>query len=501
MLKGGPANAPPAGVMAVTVSGKTLEATTLVMVSDLDVIIKSSRDEVFVFAENLRTGKPWPNTRLLISNGQQVFAEAQTGDDGVFQKSYEELKSAGDVRVFAVADSSVASNVVGLNNLGVSVGLAERGYIYTDRPAYRAGQMVHVRGIIRKSVDDRFVIEQGKKYRLEVFDGRNRLLRQDDATLGEFGSFHAHFALPAGSVAGEYRVQLRDEEDHSFQGGFAVHEYQLEPVRLAVEVDRKVFYRGEEIEGKISAKFYYGRSAGPSRASLSTGRRPDLIPARPTNGASCPSSSPRVSSASRRRCRSSCCCRNATCKRLRTSILPRAGFPSPSAPCGPCMSPVKRSNRKSPPATRKGKPIAEKLLLHVLEQTTVDGKVGEREVERHELSTDEKQGQGRLTLRLEKGGKYILRVEGTDRFKNPISAAHVVRISDDNDAVRLRILADKHTFKVGDTARVQLHWREAPALARGDFPRRPRARLQAGRPEAGRQRVANSAHGRAGPEL
>ncbi len=97
LLKGGPANAPPAGVMAVTVSGKTLEATTLVMVSDLDVIIKSSRDEVFVFAENLRTGKPWPNTRLLISNGQQVFAEAQTGDDGVFQKSYEELKSAGDV--------------------------------------------------------------------------------------------------------------------------------------------------------------------------------------------------------------------------------------------------------------------------------------------------------------------------------------------------------------------------------------------------------------------
>ena len=129
------------------------------------------------------------------------------------------------------------------------------------------------------------------------------------------------------------------------------------------------------------------------------------------------------------------------------------------------MWPVKRSNRKSPPATRRASRSPRKLLLHVLEQTTVDGKVGEREVERHELATDEKQGQGRLTLRLEKGGKYILRVEGTDRFKNPISAAHVVRISDDNDAVRLRILADKHTFKVGDTARVQLHWREAPALA------------------------------------
>ena len=97
------------GVMAVTVSSKTLEATTLVIQSDLDVIVKSSRNEVFVFAENMRTGKPWPGARLLISNGQQVFAEGATGADGVFQKSFKELKDAGDVRVFAVAEGNVAS--------------------------------------------------------------------------------------------------------------------------------------------------------------------------------------------------------------------------------------------------------------------------------------------------------------------------------------------------------------------------------------------------------
>ena len=83
------------GVMAVTVSSKTLETTTLVIRSDLDLIVKSSRDEVFVFAENMRSGKPWANVRLLISNGQQVFAEGATGKDGVFQKSFEELASAG----------------------------------------------------------------------------------------------------------------------------------------------------------------------------------------------------------------------------------------------------------------------------------------------------------------------------------------------------------------------------------------------------------------------
>src|SRR5574340_79909 len=97
------------GVMAVTLSSKTLEATTLVLQSDLDVIVKSSRDEVFVLAENMLTGKPWPDVRLLVSNGNTVFAEAATGADGVWKQTYKELKDAGDVRVFAIAGANVAS--------------------------------------------------------------------------------------------------------------------------------------------------------------------------------------------------------------------------------------------------------------------------------------------------------------------------------------------------------------------------------------------------------
>ena len=85
------AGTPARGVMAVTVSSKALEATTMVIQSDLDVIVKSSRDEVFVFAENMLTGKPWPGTRLLVSNGHEVIGEGATDEHGVFQKSYKDF--------------------------------------------------------------------------------------------------------------------------------------------------------------------------------------------------------------------------------------------------------------------------------------------------------------------------------------------------------------------------------------------------------------------------
>ena len=79
--------------------------------------------EVFVFAQNMRTGKPWAGAKLLISDGAKVYAEAATGEDGVLKASYEELTSAGDVRVFAVIDGHYASNVIDLSGLGVSEGL------------------------------------------------------------------------------------------------------------------------------------------------------------------------------------------------------------------------------------------------------------------------------------------------------------------------------------------------------------------------------------------
>ncbi len=453
-----------AGVLAVTVSSKTLETTTLVIRSDLDVIVKSSRDEVFVFAENMLTGKPWPKVRLLISNGSRVFAEAATGDDGVLKKSYKELKGAADVRVFAIADGNVASNVVGLKGVGVARGLSDKGYIYTDRPAYRAGQIVHLRGLLRHAADDAYTIQKDKEYTVEVFDGRNRLVRQEEVELSEFGSFHTHFVLPATSPQGQYRVLVRDRQGKNYQGTFLVHEYQLEPVRLVIDTPRKVYYRGEEIEGTIKAAYYYGaplagreisyKLADERLHTATTDEKGEVKFKLPTREFAETQVLPLVVELRERN--------------LRTAVnfvLAAQGF---SVGVGTIRGVYVAGETFEATITAndaEGKPAGRKLSLKVLERTTVQGKVGERLVEEHELETAEKDGTARQTLKLEKGGSYVLRAEGTDRFKNPISGQFVVQISDDKDQVRLRILADKHTYKVGDTAAVKLHWREDPALA------------------------------------
>jgi len=452
------------GAMAVTVSSETLEATALVIQSDLDVIVKASRNEAFVFAQDMLTGKPWPGVRLLVSDGRQTFAEAATGDDGVFQATYDRLRDAGDVRVLAIADGHVASNTVGLAGVGVAQGLVDKGYIYTDRPAYRAGQEVRVRGCIRQVVGGFHVVQNQREFDLDVFDPRNRLVWQEEVTLGEFGTFHARFPLPATSPQGEYRIHVHDESKRHYQGTFRVHQYKLEPVRLAVDVGRRVYYRGEEIEGTIRAEYYYGapladreityQLADDRHYTAKTDDRGEVHFKLATREFYEDQVLPFVVKLPQWNVQSTV-----------NFYLATQGFSIALATGRDVFVAGETFEVTVTTKDAEGKPAGQKLRLKVAEVTNVEGKMGERPVEEHAIETAVGDGIARQTLELANGGRYHLRAEGQDRWGNPVSGHLYVLVSDNEDRVRLRILADRHTYKVGDNAEVTLHWREEPALA------------------------------------
>lgn len=451
-------------VVAVTVSSKTLEATTLVIRSDLDMVVKSSRDEVFVFAENMLTGKPWQGARVLISNGKEVVAEGTTAADGIFRGSYSQLKNAEDIRVFAVADGSTASNTVSLSGVGVGQGLQERGFLYTERGGYQPGQLVHVRGILRGVADDRYVVVPKKKYRFETFDTRNRLIHSAEVVTGDFGTFHTYFSLPSVATPGQYRIQATDLDGRTFQGHFTVENYELEPVRLSIDLPRKVYFRGEEITGTIKAEYYYGTPlvGREVRYSFGDGRiETALTDAEGKIAVKYPTRELREHQTITLQAQLPERSLGASANVL---IAVRAFSAAIKLPRDVVTTGESFAVDISTKST-DGKPTGEKLTLKVLEKTIVEGKPGEREVKSLELTTDAKTGIGRTTLTLDTAARYALRVEGRDRFGNPVTATTDVLVSGDDDTVRLRILADEHYYKAGDTAKFRVHWREAPALA------------------------------------
>lgn len=451
------------GVMAVTVSSKTLEATTLVLQSDLDIVVKSSRDEVLVFAENMRTGKPWPAARVLISDGQQVFAEGETADDGVFQQTFDELKTAADIRAFVISGNNTASNDLRLRGLNVAVGLSDKGYVYTDRPAYRPGQMVHLRGVIRRVAGDVYQVDEGQEFQVDVFDSRNRRVFDTKVQLNAFGAFHSHFLLTSAASAGSYRVVVRDNDKQSYQGNFTVHDYKLEPILLEVETQRRVVYRGEEIEGVIRAAYYYGAPLVGREIRYRLAN--DRFYSAKTDGAG--EVHFKLPTREYRESQSLAIFAQLVERNLvavKNVQLATRGY-SLSANTSRDVYLAGESFELEIGATDpEGEPVEVPLDVRLYRETEIDDQYGEQLVEQREVETDAS-GAARVTLQIADGGNHFFRISGTDRFGNVIEVEHDLFVSDDEDATRLRILVERHTFKVGDVANLKVHWRDKPALA------------------------------------
>ena len=461
------------GVTAVTVSSEKLEATTMVVVSDLDVIVKSSRNELFLFAENMRAGKAADGVSVLISDGKEVFAQEITGADGTLQKSWDRLKTVNDLRVFAIHEGHVASTVNSLNGLNFAVGLSARGYLYTDRPAYRAGQLVNIKGIVRWVDNDQFTFKPGEKFRLDIYDARGRTVRTETVALNEFGTINRNIILPDTAPQGNYRVCLhrssRGEQDSigglSFETSFSVTEYRLEPVQISVDLEKDVFFRGDKVKGDITLRYYYGTPLAGEEIRYDFGPAGEQITATTDEKGQVSLSldTQRFSESQPLVLTVQYPSRNMTT--AKTVYLATRGFDVAVSSTRDVYIAGETFDAEFRVSSPSGKPVAAELKVEVFEVTKSAGETGEKLVQTHEVSTDEKDGAALQTLQLEDGGRYIIRASGTDQFGNNVSGQKHINISGDSDSVQLRILADSHSWDVGEQAKVRVHWRGKPALA------------------------------------
>ncbi len=207
--------------------------------------IKTSKKEVLVFAEDMLKGEPAPKAKVLVSDGTKVILEGETGDDGVFHSKSDELKQADRASVFVIKDGSVASNLLDISELNLSRGLNSRGYLYTDRPAYRPGQKVSIRGIIRDVKEGSYLVSAGAIYKLSVLDSQGRLIREEEVKLSDFGTFHIEVKLDESVPVGDYKItaQLLDDgseraQSRSYTGNFQVQKFQLEKMKLVIDFAR-----------------------------------------------------------------------------------------------------------------------------------------------------------------------------------------------------------------------------------------------------------------------
>jgi len=471
------------GAMAVTAGGGAAEATALVIQSDLDLVVKCAHDEVLVFTENLRTGAPWPNVRLLFSDGSEVFAEAQTGADGLFQQTYAQLAECPRLRVFAVAQGHVAAATVELSGEPAPAA-HDVVHLDTDRRAYRPGDAVHASGYVRWAPPPGARSPADGKLSLTTFDARGRQVDAQPVVLDDFGTFHATVQLPAACVPGEYRLAAAGADARlNLATTFDVRQYTLAAVQLDVQTPRVVYVRGEPIEGTIRVTSYYGAPLVDRPVHYQLGDERTYTARTNNHGEVAFTVPTRELSESQEV--------TLTVDLPEQDVHHTVSFRlAPQDLSLDIQTPRKvylageTIDLRAQATDARGRPLATPLILRVLERIETAGSSGERLVQEQQIATAA-DGLARATARLEKAGQYALRLEGLDRFHTRVSATVDLEVSGPDDEIRLRILADQRTFNVGETARLRLSWRGPPAWALvtldGDrLLRRQLVRLEAG---------------------
>ena len=447
-------------VSVIRVTGGGLEATTVAVVSDLQIITKSNRKALFVFALNSQTRKPVASARILVSDGKRIVFEGKTDASGVYRLRSKKLKSIGKLRILALQKGSIAASGSSLYGIYHSQGLKAAGLLYTDRPVYRPGEVVFIKGILRELHAGNFQIPS-KPYLLEVSTPYGKKIFQKKLKPSSFGTLHTRFLSDSSSPLGTYKIVVKRLNGPHFYGSFQLKRYQLPKYQLSIKLPRHVYFRNQEIKGRIQVNYGFGAPAGEKTVRYSLG------PIRKTGKTDAKGQlkftfSTRELSLDRVwTLRANLSGENA---RSATKIWMR----STAFDLG--LSTVRKVHaagesfqitlRASDP---KGKTYSPRVRFRWLKKV----RSGSRWIEKQsgEKWVQLKKGVGSVTITIKKGGTYILRAETKDMWKKPVTVSCSVYISGQEDKQVLRLLSAKDQYQVGDKTTVTLlSRRSGPAL-------------------------------------
>lgn len=175
-----------------------------------------------------------------MSDGQGI---ARTGID---------TKVAGAVIRFGT-DSAVISNWSDTLSYSDTARNASRTYVYTDRPIYRPGHTVHIRGIDRIGFDGSYEVWNKVAVPLKIFDARGTQIYETKLTESAYGTFTVDFDLAHDAPLGTYWIEAFGQS--SF---FAVEEYVPSAFKLEATTNQEEYINGDTMRLDVQADYYFG---------------------------------------------------------------------------------------------------------------------------------------------------------------------------------------------------------------------------------------------------
>lgn len=251
----------------------------LVVVSPIQMAIKVSDRQAFVWAISLNGDKPLPDTLVTFyDNTASELGTCATDAQGVcqteipvrnenFQPVYAVIGQPGDPN-FSLAASTWGTSVSpwSFNLPYENKGDRPEIYLYTDRPLYQPGQAVNLRAVVRSQDNGRYARTDLTQVSVEVIGPFNALtgaapvIDTIPLPLTVYGSGSGVYRLPDDATLGTYTLRVVEQLYTDLY--FDVAAYRKPEIELSVNFSKPDQLTGSDLQAQVQASYYFGAPAG-----------------------------------------------------------------------------------------------------------------------------------------------------------------------------------------------------------------------------------------------
>lgn len=244
-------------------------ATKLVSISDIGLIMKTSENEVVVFANSIKTAEPMGGVEVsLISSNNQTIQTAKT--DGKGMAIFKEFKASKFRPAMITAHTEDDFNYLFLEGSQVETSRFDvegkrdnssgfEAFIYGDRDIYRPGETLHFNTIIRKN-NWESVGEIPVKIRLLLPNGKE--FQTFKKTTNTQGAVEMSVPTDRASITGVYVVEVLNANDVLLASrNISIEEFMPDRIKVEVKSGKEFYRNGETIQINATATNLFGPPA------------------------------------------------------------------------------------------------------------------------------------------------------------------------------------------------------------------------------------------------
>jgi alpha-2-macroglobulin len=256
----------PVGVYAVRAVNGRFTSSTMLIVSDLGLVVKRGATQALTYTADRFNGQTRAARVWQLEDGVKATGTANADGIARFVVTRAEtptfIARSGDA--WAISGASWNSDAVPV----------VKGYVYTDRPVYRPGQRVEFKGVLRDAKTYRAL--SGVRVAVSVKDTNDQEVYKKSLTTDASGAFNDGVQLEIEPAIGNYRIEVSPETNgaESSYGSFYVEAYVKPEYQVTVTPSKPRAVQGDKVRVTVDATYLFGGKVSGGRVNYSVTRAP-----------------------------------------------------------------------------------------------------------------------------------------------------------------------------------------------------------------------------------